>query len=72
MQTNFLYQAELKINYYLRILCCRFDEGSGGIVVKVSAFQPRDNGFEPYSGYDRASLYVTSIGLFQEADSKVI
>jgi hypothetical protein len=39
---------------------------------KVSTSQPRDHGFEPYSGHDHVSSYDTSTGLFQEADSKVI
>jgi hypothetical protein len=46
--------------------------GSGGLVVKVSASQPGDHGFGPYSGHDHVSLYDTSTGWFREADSKVI
>jgi hypothetical protein len=42
------------------------------LVVEVSASQPRDHAFEPYSGHDHVSSYDTSTGLFQEADSKVI
>jgi hypothetical protein len=42
------------------------------ILVKVSASQPNDNGFEPYSGHDHVSSYGTSTGWFQEANSKVI
>jgi hypothetical protein len=45
---------------------------SGDLVVKVSASQPRDHEFEPYSGHDHVSSYDTSTGWFQEADSKVI
>jgi hypothetical protein len=41
-------------------------------VVKVSVSQPRDHGFEPYSGHDHVSSYDTSTGWFQEVDSKVI
>jgi hypothetical protein len=41
-------------------------------VVKVYASQPRDNGFEPWSGHDHVSLYDKSIDWFQEADSKMI
>jgi hypothetical protein len=41
-------------------------------VVKVSASQHRDHVFEPLSGHDHVSLYDTSTGWFQEADSKVI
>jgi hypothetical protein len=47
-------------------------KGSSGLVVKVSASQPRDYGFEPYSGHDHVSSYDTSTGWFKEADSKVI
>jgi hypothetical protein len=47
-------------------------KGCGGLVVKVSAAQPKDHGFEPYSGHDHVSSYDTSTGWFQEADSKVI
>jgi hypothetical protein len=47
-------------------------KGSGGLVVTVSASQPRDHWFEPYSGHDHVSSYDTSTGWFQEADSKVI
>ena len=39
---------------------------------KVSASQPRDRGFEPHMGHDQDSSYDTSIGWFQEADSRVI
>jgi hypothetical protein len=39
---------------------------------KVSASQPRDNGFEPYLGHDPVSSYGTSSGWFQEKDSEVI
>jgi hypothetical protein len=46
--------------------------GSGGIVVKVSASQPKDHVFEPYSGHDYVSSYDTSTGWFHEADSQVI
>jgi hypothetical protein len=38
-------------------------------VVKVSASQPRDHGFEPYSGHNHVSSYDTSTGWFQEEDS---
>jgi hypothetical protein len=41
-------------------------------VIKVSASQPRDNKFEPYSGHGHVSAYDTSTGWFQEADSKMI
>jgi hypothetical protein len=41
-------------------------------VVKVSACQPRDHGFEPYSGHDHVSSCDTSTGCVQEAGSKVI
>jgi hypothetical protein len=33
-------------------------EGSGVLVVKVSASQQKDQGFEPYSGYDHVSSEV--------------
>ena len=39
---------------------------------KVSASQPQDRGFEPHTGHDYDSSYNTSIGWFQEADSRVI
>jgi hypothetical protein len=45
--------------------------GSEGLVVKVSASQPRDHGFEPYSVHIRVRSYDTSTCWFQEADSKV-
>ena len=41
-------------------------------MVKVSAFRPKDRGFEPHQGHDHVSAYDTSTGCFQEADSKVI
>jgi hypothetical protein len=41
-------------------------------VVKVSVSQPRDHGFEHFSGYDNVSSCDTSTGWFQELDSKVI
>jgi hypothetical protein len=41
-------------------------------VVNLFAFQPRDRGFEPYSGHYHVSLYETSTGWFKEAGSKVI
>jgi hypothetical protein len=47
-------------------------KGSVGLVVKVSASQPRDRGFEPLSGHDHVFLYDTSTGWFQEVESKVI
>ena len=40
--------------------------GSGDLMDKVSASQTRDRGFDHDSSYD------TSIGWFQEADSRVI
>ena len=39
---------------------------------KMSASQPRNRGFEPHTGHDHDSIYDTSIGWFQEADSRVI
>jgi hypothetical protein len=43
-----------------------------GLVVKVSASQTRDYGFDPYSGHGHVPSYDTSTGSFQEADSKMI
>jgi hypothetical protein len=40
-------------------------------VVKMSASQPRDHGFEPLLGQDHVFLYDTST-CFEEADLKVI
>jgi hypothetical protein len=40
-------------------------------VVVVSASQPRDHEFEPYSGHGHVTSYDTSTGWFHEADSKV-
>jgi hypothetical protein len=48
-----------------------YNKGSSGLVAKVVS-QPRDHGFEHYSGHDYVSPFDTSTGLFQEADSKVI
>ena len=39
---------------------------------KMSASQPRDREFEPHTGHDQDSSYVTSTGWLQEADSSVI
>ena len=47
-------------------------EGSDGLIDKVSASQPRDRGFEPYTGHDHDSSYDTSAGWFQEVGLKVI
>jgi hypothetical protein len=36
---------------------------SGCLVIEASACQPRNHGFEPYSGHDHVSLYMTvSVG----------
>ena len=47
-------------------------KGSGGLMDKVSASQPRDRGFGPQTSHDHDSSYDTSTGWFQEADSRVI
>ena len=47
-------------------------KGSGGLMDKVSALQPRDRGFEPNMGHNHDSLYDTSTGWFREADLRVI
>ena len=39
---------------------------------EVSTSQPHDRGFEPHTVHDHDSLYDTSTGWFQEADSRVI
>ena len=39
---------------------------------KVSASQLRYHWFEPHTGHDHNSLYDTSTGWFQEADSRMI
>ena len=44
----------------------------GGLTDKVSASQPRDRGFEPYTGGDHDSSYDTTTGWFQEVDSRLI
>ena len=38
---------------------------SGGLMTKVSASQPRDCGFEPYTGHDHDSSYDTSNAWFE-------
>ena len=48
------------------------NKGSGGLMDKVSASQPRDPGFEPQTGHDHDSSYDASTGWLQEADSRVI
>jgi hypothetical protein len=35
-------------------------KGSGGLVVKISASQPRDHGIKPYSGHDHVSTWLLS------------
>ena len=46
--------------------------GSGGLMDKVSASQPRDRGFETHTDHDHDSSYDSNTGWFQEADSRVI
>ena len=41
-------------------------------MVKVSASQPQDRGFKPCMGHNHNLSYGTSIGWFQEADSRVL
>ena len=45
---------------------------SVGLMVEVSASQPRNRGFEPHTGHDHDSSYETSTGWFHEMDSRVI
>ena len=47
-------------------------EQGDGLMDKVSALQPRHRGFEPHTGHDHDSSYVTSTGWFQETDARVI
>ena len=47
-------------------------KGSGGLMDKVSASQPRDRGFETHTGHDHDSSYDTITGWFQEEDSRLI
>ena len=35
---------------------------NGGVMVKVFAVQPQDNGFEPHTGHDHDSSYDNSTG----------
>ena len=46
--------------------------GAGGLIVEVSASQPRDRAFEPHTGHVYVSSYDTSTGWFKEEDSRVI
>jgi hypothetical protein len=47
-------------------------KGDGGLVVKVSASQPRDHGFEPYTTPDHVYSHDIKTGRFEKADSTVI
>ena len=47
-------------------------KNSGGLMIKVSALQTWDRGFEPHTGHNHDSSYDTSTDWFQEADSRVI
>ena len=43
----------------------------GGLMDKVSASQPRKHGFQPHTGHNHDSSYVTSSVWFQEMDSMI-
>ena len=62
-----LFMFDLLVIYYRITL-----KGSDGLMDKVSAPQPRDRGFEPYTGHDQDSSWDTSTGWFQAADLRVI
>ena len=48
----------------------KYIKGSSGLMVKVSASQPRDGEFKPHTGYDHDSSYDTSTGWFQGSGLK--
>jgi hypothetical protein len=54
-------QNSVKHSFKIETTVSRF-YGSGGLVVKVSASQPRDHEFVDYSGHDHVSSYCTSTG----------
>ena len=56
---------------FVKLINQLHDKWSGGVMVKVSASQPRDPGFEPHTGHDHDSSYDTSTGWFEEEDSRV-
>ena len=50
--------------YDKQVLKPKKKRGSGGLMDKVSATQPRDRGFEPHTGHDHDSSFDTSTGWF--------
>ena len=62
----------MKISLVLIIWLITFLKGSGGLMVNVSAWQPRGRVFEPHTGHSHDSSYDTSTGWFQEANWRVI